>query len=248
MNIIIFDTETIGKVNQDLINIGYKIIDLDISNGSFKTLQERDYLITRFINNKDYCLNDDFVGAQKYGLWLNALENKKAVKRTLKQVFKTLENDIKKFKVLCGYAYNCKFDVDKFMKNGFEFNIPIFDIWGYASKAIINTYDYYKWAIENNQLTESERYISSTVESVTRYLNNDLNFKESHTALDDVQYETQILVECFKRGVDITKTAPTPKRIESKKVFTKTIKYGDVEMDISYTKSYERNGTIIYKW
>ena len=247
MNIIVFDTETIGKVSQDLINIGYKIIDLDISNGQYKTLQERDYLINRFIDNIDYCINDDFVGAKKLALWTQALEEKRAVKRSLKQVFKTLSNDIKKYKVLIGYAYNSKFDIDKFNKNGFEFNIPIFDIWGYAYKTIINTQDYIKWATENNQLTATETFISSTVESVTRYLTGNLDFQESHTALDDVQYETAILIECFKRGVDITKEAPTPKRIDSNKVFHKTIKYDDKIIELEYTKEYKRGDNITYK-
>lgn len=247
MNIIIFDTETIGKVSQDLINVGYKIIDLDITNGTYKTLQERDYLINRFIDNKDYCINDDFVGAVKYSKWQKALNEKKAIKRSLKQVFKTLSNDLKKYKVLIGYAYNCKFDIDKFNKNGFEFNIPIFDIWGYASQKIINTKNYIEWALENNQLTASETYISSTVESVTRYLTGNLEFTENHTALDDVQHETAILIECFKRGVDITKESPTPKRVNSNKVFHRVIKYGDIMLDLEYTKEYKRGEVITYK-
>lgn len=247
MNVIIFDTETIGKVSQDLINIGYKIIDLDITTGKYETLQERDYLINRFIDNVDYCINDDFVGARKLALWQKALEDKRAIKRSLKQVFKTLSNDLEKYKVLIGYAYNCKFDIDKFNKNGFEFNIPVFDIWGYTSQAIINTEDYMKWARDNNELTATQMYISGTVQSVTRYLTGNLNFVESHTALDDVQNETAILIECFKRGVDITKEPASPKRPKSNKIFTEIIKYGDTMLYVEYTKKSQKGSVITYK-
>ena len=52
MNVIIFDTETIGKVSQDLLNVGYKIIDIDIQQALYLMLNERDYLVNDLINNK----------------------------------------------------------------------------------------------------------------------------------------------------------------------------------------------------
>ena len=74
MNICIFDTETVGKVSQDLLNVGYKIIDLNIQQGTYKVLQERDYLVGKLFNNTIYMLNDDFVGAVKYAKYTLALQ------------------------------------------------------------------------------------------------------------------------------------------------------------------------------
>ena len=253
MKIIVFDTETIGKVNQDLLNIGYKIIDLNIQAADGKVLCERDYLVRSLIDNEVYCINDDFVGAAKYYVYKGLLADGKIIKRNLKQIYITLMNDIKKHNVLFGYAYNCNFDLDKFKRhcpdgvvNPFD-TIPVFDIWDYAVELICQTEDYKEWALANDQITESQRYISTSVEAVARYLYNDLDFIEDHTALSDVQHETEILIECVKRGADITRPLKSSHFIKSNKVLTETIVIDGTEAQISYTNKYSRNGKTYYK-
>ncbi len=253
MNIIVFDTETIGKVNQDLLNVGYKIIDVDIQRAEYTILKQRDYLVTSLINNKVYCINDDFVGAKKYNAYMELLNQKRIIKRSIPQIFKTLTNDLEKYHVLFGYAYNNNFDLTRFAEHAERFqidnpmeSIPQFDIWGYASHYICNTEDYKKWALENNQLTATQKYLSTTVESVTRYLRNDLNFEESHTALSDTHWEINILMECVKRGADITR--PMAKLMpKSDKVLTDTLVIKGEPMEISYKEKYTRNGKTTYK-
>lgn len=253
MRVIVFDTETIGKVNQDLLNIGYKIIDINIQAADGKVLCERDYLVRSLIDNEVYCLNDDFVGATKYYLYKGLLADGKIIKRNLKQIYITLMNDIKKYGVLFGYAYNCNFDLDKFERhcpdgvvNPFD-TVPVFDIWDYAVELICQTEDYKEWALANDQITESQRYISTSVEAVARYLYNDLNFIEDHTALSDVQHETEILIECVKRGADITRPLKSSHFIKSNKVLTETIVIDGTEANIKYINKYSRNGKTYYK-
>ena len=253
MKIIVFDTETIGKVNQDLLNVGYKIIDLNIQTAEAKVLCERDYLVRSLIDNEVYCINDDFVGMQKYLMYKGLLADGKIIKRNLKQIYITLMNDIKKHNVLFGYAYNCNFDLDKFKRhcpdgvvNPFD-TIPVFDIWDYAVELICQTEDYKEWALANDQITESQRYISTSVEAVARYLYNDLNFIEDHTALSDVQHETEILIECVKRGADITRPLKSSHFIKSNKMLTETIVIDGTEANIKYINKYSRNGKTYYK-
>ena len=253
MKIIVFDTETIGKVNQDLLNVGYKIIDLNIQAADGKVLCERDYLVRSLIDNEVYCINDDYVGAAKYYVYKGLLADGKVIKRNLKQIYITLMNDIKKHNVLFGYAYNCNFDLDKFKRhcpdgvvNPFD-TIPVFDIWDYAVELICQTEDYKEWALANDQITESQRYISTSVEAVARYLYNDLDFIEDHTALSDVQHETEILIECVKRGADITRPLKSSHFIKSNKMLTETIVIDGTEANIKYINKYSRNGKTYYK-
>lgn len=248
MNIIIFDTETIGKQTNDIINVGYKIIDLNIQQATFKVLKQRDYIETDLINNRIYCINDDFVGNEKYEKFIHAIERKQAIKRNINAIIRALDNDIKRYNVLFGYAYNCNFDIDKFERQGYKFDIPIFDIWGYAYNYICNTTEYIEYMKENNLLTPSEQYIQTSVEGVCKYLYKNNDFVEEHTALSDVQHETNILVECVKRGADITRESKKTGRLLSDKTFNKTIKLPDGSVHtIEYKKCYERNGTITYK-
>ena len=162
-------------------------------------------------------------------------------------------NDIKKHSVLFGYAYNCNFDLDKFKRhcpdgvvNPFD-TIPVVDIWDYADELICQTEDYKEWALANDQITESQRYISTSVEAVARYLYNDLDFIEDHTALSDVQHETEILIECVKRGADITRPLKSSHFIKSNKVLTETIVIDGTEANIKYINKYSRNGKTYYK-
>ena len=253
MKIIVFDNETIGKVSQDLINTGYQILDINIQQGDGKILVERDYLVRSLVDNKVYCLNDDFVGAEKLAMFEKSVADGKSIKRNLKQIYQTIGNDIKKHNVLFGYAYNCKFDLDKFKTqvpdgiiNPFD-SIPVFDIWDYAIAYICNTEDYKKWATENNVFTESKNYISTSVESVCKYLYKDLDFKEDHTALSDVRHETYILLECIKRGADITRPLKTPHFIKSNIEQTEIIVVDGNEQEIRFKNKYCRNGKTYYK-
>ena len=255
MNIIIFDTETIGKVSQDLLNVGYKIVDVNIQHAETKVLIAKDYLIRDLYNNRTYMLNDDFVGANKLAKYDKLVADGQITLRNIKQVFITMANDIKKYGVLFGYAYNCDFDIDKFTRTANALGIanpleglPIFDIWAYAYEFIINTKDYKEWATQSEELTATGFYISSTVESVVRYLYKNQDFNEDHTALSDVQWEEKILLECVRRNADITRTLPKAKRITSDKIFDQTIILPNgQEINFQYKRKFERNNKITYK-
>ena len=221
-NILIFDTETIGKVTQDLINVGYQVVEIDTASGQIKVLQARDYLVGDLIRNKIFCLNDDFVGVKKFQKFEENLAAKKSIIRSVKQIFKTLGDDLKRYNVQCGYAYNCNFDIDKFAKTALRkelinplANLQIFDIWTYATNYICARKDYQAWALKNGALTATKKFISTNVESVCRYLYRDTSFEEDHTALSDVQHETAILCECLRRGCDIFREEERAKLIRA---------------------------------
>jgi hypothetical protein len=167
-----------------------------------------------------------------------------------------MANDIAKYKVLFGYAYNCDFDTDKFERTAVEYGIenplskiPVFDIWAYALNHIVKTDDYLKWAKENEVFTETQFYISTSVESVAKYLLNDLNFEEQHTALSDTQFETMILLECVRKGCDITRAEKlTGKFIPSGKVFTKTIVINGESHEFTYTRRKGKPDSEVVKY
>lgn len=207
MKIIVFDTETAGCKTQTLANVGYKIVDLDLTTLTYKPLVSRDYLVRSVYNNKIWLVNDMFVGTNKLAKFENNVSNGGAILRTVPQIFKTLTNDLKKHNVEVGYAYNCDFDTDKFARTAVEFGlpnpletIPINDLWGYAYWNICVTDAYRQYCADNNLVTKSGRFIPTSVEGVTKFLNQDVEFIEDHTALSDVQWELRILIECISRG------------------------------------------------
>lgn len=253
---IVFDTETVGCKTQTLLNVGYKIVDISIQNGTAEVLKQRDYVVGELIKNRLWLINDMFMGEEKLAKYDYLLQNKKIIQRSIKQIFKTLVNDIAKYKVLFGYAYNCDFDLDKFAKTAVQYGIenpfdkiPVFDIWAYAVNYICKSDNYITWAKANEVFTESGVYISTSVESVCKYLYGNLDFVENHTALSDCDHELNILLDCVRRGCDITRTQKMNGRfIPSEKVFKKTIIYKGEKIELEYTKQRGKDGAEIVKF
>lgn len=265
MNIMVFDTETLGFKSQDLLNIGYRIIDIDIFTKTYKVLCEKDMLdltlwqsVKKLLKHKG-CLEEDmenflstnFLPQDKLLLYDKLIANSEIEKHHINKIFDIMSQDIKKYSVVFAFAYNCNFDIDKFEKTSRKFalinplqNLPIYDIWAYAVNYICSTDDYIKWARDNEIFTQTETYISTSVESVVKYLLQDLNFVEEHTALSDTKWETKILLECLNRGCDITRYEKRGKYIASGKMFHKKIITPDGEVvEFDYQKSINRTTT-----
>lgn len=254
MNIIIFDTET-ATTGKYLLNIGYRIVDMNPANGTYKELLKRDILISEVWNNTLLCEYDMFVGLNKVAMYNELIANGSIKKHTIKKAFDMLAKDLNKYKCLFGYAYNCDFDLGVFSLNAERYaivnplaDLVVYDIWQYARKFICETTEYQNWAKDNGQLTETKRFISTNVESVTRYLEKNLDFVEDHTALSDTKWETKILAHCISCGCDITKPLPRGKNIESGYVFNETIITPDGQViELSYTNKITRNGKTTFK-
>ena len=210
VNIIVFDTETAGVKTQSLLNVGYMIVNLNLTDFTYKTKVKRDYLMRDVYNNTMWLRNDMFVGDKKLAVMRHNIEHKGAILRTEKQVFEQLARDLDRYGVEVGYAYNCQFDTDKFAKTAIAYGlanplekIKVFDLWGFAYWNICMTAEYQKFCLANSLTTKSGKHFPTSVEGVTKFLNQDIDFAEEHTALSDVYWELRILCECAKRGQNI---------------------------------------------
>ena len=91
-----------------------------------------------------------------------------------------------------------KFDTDNFSFR--DENYPLFDLWGLATTHLLNTVKYKKRCLENDMLTASGTYFKTSAEASYRYLMDEYDFDEAHTALDDAIIETFILSKIAKRS------------------------------------------------
>ena len=215
MNLIVFDTETAGCCTQTLLNIGYCIADVDLTTFKYRILKGRDYLVGKHYKNRLWLLNDMFVKAEKLAKFDLNVESGSAILRTEKQIFEQMARDIDRYGIEHGFAYNCQFDEDKFNRTAIALDIPnplnkikIVDIWTNAQLAICAQEDYIAFCNEHELRTPSGKYIPTSVEGVTAFLNQDKDFVEEHTALSDVQWELRILCELGKRGCNIFQAPP----------------------------------------
>lgn len=92
-------------------------------------------------------------------------------------------------------------DMMNFVFRGCKF--PMCDLWAIACKFLVNGFTYKKTCADFPLLTNSGRYFSTSAETVFRYLDNDYDFNEEHTALSDAEIETKILHSAIEQGFEI---------------------------------------------
>lgn len=121
---------------------------------------------------------------------------------TFADVWHTFINDCREYDVREVWAFNARFDmvalnetikeasrgfISSFLPDGMVWR----DIWPLA-QLITGTAAYNEWAYAQGLF--SEKGIAKTgVEAITRYINNDNDFSEAHTALDDARHEAAIM-------------------------------------------------------
>lgn len=88
-------------------------------------------------------------------------------------------------------------EIFRFRKNEY----PLFDVWGLACRNLLNNDDFRSFCIENNFLTASKKYFSTTAENAFRFCFKDIDFIESHTALDDAEIESKLFSLIVKKNL-----------------------------------------------
>ena len=110
-------------------------------------------------------------------------------------------------------AYNLKFDLNSINKTVERFtynskfnteNVEYIDVWNVAIDILMNNKNYKIFCRENGFISDAGNYKTSA-EVCYRYLTNEIDFDESHTAMDDCEIEMQIFMTCVKRKKKITK-------------------------------------------
>lgn len=76
---------------------------------------------------------------------------------------------------------------------------PLFCLWGLSCKHLLNCVEYKQMCIDNEWNTASGKYFKTSAETAYRFLSQNADFIESHTALDDVIIETLLFAEIVKR-------------------------------------------------
>ena len=201
MNYLIFDTETTSLQKPFCYNVGYTII-----NNDGDILEKREYVIEQCWNNLP--LFSSAYYADKREIYVGKMRGKTALLRKWGYVTQQMIRDIKNFDVVCAYAYNSSFDEKVFnfncdwykTINPFD-TIPVYDIMGLVSEKIMFSPAFHDFCEKYEYFTDTGNY-STTAETVYRYITHNVEFVESHTALDDAEIETDILMYCVRCGCE----------------------------------------------
>ena len=247
MNILVFDTETVDVEHAFCYNVGYTIVNIETR----EKLIKRDYVIEQVWENK--MLFSTAYYAEKKQLYINALRGRKASIKHWGHTMQRMIKDIQEYNVEFAYAFNSPFDVRVFDFNSEWFKssnaldyVQTIDIRGLINKLLFSD-EYKAFCEENGYYTESGNY-SGNAETLTKFIRQDKEFIEDHTALSDSLIEADIILYMIdKYGVDITKEgkvyATIPRETEREMV----IVHNGVEHKFTYLKKLTRNGITTLK-
>lgn len=164
-----------------------------------------------FIIYETFCGMKDLMAsayyAEKIPMYQEQIDKgeRKIVKfATAKRYIKAL---CEKYNVKAIIAHNMRFDyrsttrTQRYLtKSKYRFflpyGIPLWDTLKMAQDTICKQWTYKEWCYKNGYLTKNGR-VRATAEILYKYVSGDIDFKESHTGLEDVLIEKEIFAKCM---------------------------------------------------
>lgn len=198
---MILDTETTSNAKM-VYDIAYTIID---RKGNI--IKQANYLVKEMVKHpflRGIMARDKF-SSHKYHEMYQVWYNDRTKVRDFLTIRRNIRRDIRDYNCVV-VAYNAKFDFEALTdmaqdlgkKSFFTKKTQIWDLWNISLHILCNSRNYVKFCDENNFVNEKGNRKSSA-EVVYRYITNNLEFEEAHTALADTEIEAAILFACLKR-------------------------------------------------
>ena len=245
---IVLDTETTSLDKPFCYDISWLIIDKE--NQSIIDLKVN--VVEQVWHNLP--LFESAYYKEKRTKYIDMMRKHDAVMDKWGYIMRKLKQDIIKYDVTEVYAYNSDFDdkvitfnCDWFKCNNPIENIPVYDIWGYASEFITKNSDYQKFCEEHERFTDTGNYKGSA-EVVYQYITDNSDFIEEHMGVFDSEIESAILFACINRGAEWATSYKTVKILPriAKKPFEIRID-GVPMLTGEYIKKYVRNDVYNFK-
>ena len=212
MNIIILDTEGTNKIKPVSGNIAETALVYDIGwivadKKTGEVLDKYSFVNTDIFYRDNLMRNAYYVG--KLPQYHEGL-GEEWTPLSFLSIKKIFANVCRDYNVKQIWAYNARYDRTALnntcaeLSNGFvefftPYDIKWCDIWDYAGKTLCSTSKFIKWVIANDYVT-AKGNPQTSAEVVYRYLTQNKEFVENHTALEDCEIEHAILRACLKRS------------------------------------------------
>ena len=207
MNVLVIDTETANSVEQPLpYDVGYAIVNTET--GEIYT--EKSFVVAEIFFDDELMKGAYF--ADKIPQYWEDIKAKKRIVKSICNIRREIKKDMQTYSVSKVGAYNMGFD-NRATKNDvrfisgsmvrwfFPFGTEFFCIWNMACTSILNTTDYVRFALDNGFVSEHNN-IQTSAENAYRFLKNNVDFSESHTGLEDVKIEIEIMLAVLRSNME----------------------------------------------
>ena len=201
---LVIDTETCNTIEQPLpYDIGFAICDR-----MGNIAEERSYVVAEtFLDMKDTMKSAYF--AEKIPQYWEDIKNGSREIKSIYKIRKEVKDLMNKYNVKKVGAYNMGFDkralnnvmrytTKSFCRWFFPFGTEFFCIWHLATQTLLQQKTFFKMAEKNDWFSEKGNLLTNA-EVTYNYIKKISDFKESHTGLEDVRIEIEIMAHCFRQ-------------------------------------------------
>ena len=207
---LIVDTETANSLEQPLMyDFGYAVIDKQgnvYENGS--------YVVAEVFFDKE--LMSSAYYREKMPIYIEQINNGESKLIQLHKLHKLVYDIMQKYNICKVIAHNARFDyistvtTQRYLTSSkyryfFPYGVEICDTLKMARDVIAKMPTYQRFCKENGYLTKNGQY-RLTAEILYRFITKDNDFVESHTGLEDVLIEKEILAYCYKQHKKMRKS------------------------------------------
>ena len=147
--------------------------------------------------------------SEKRKLYVSALKGKTYKQNYLGNILRQFKKDIAEYNVSMVLGYNVNADIRSidFTSNYLKLESPlkdtkVIDLMPIVVNTICDTDDYKNFAKQNNLITE-KGYYKMSVESVMKYITNDIYFVEKHLGKSDNENEIDLLNYAISKGASL---------------------------------------------
>lgn len=206
---IVLDTETTNSIDDPICyDMGWAVVDKDGNVFQTYSFVVADVFLDRELMESAYF-------KEKIPTYWEQIKSGERILARFWNIRKIFHDCVKAYNVTKVFAHNMRFDyratnlTQRFLTSSkfryfFPYGVEICDTLKMARQALKGNVNYDNFCYSNNYLTKrgQKRF---TAEIIYRFLTNDLQFEESHTGLEDVMIEKEILRFCLQEfpGVEM---------------------------------------------
>ncbi len=201
---IVIDTETTNSIDDPIVyDIGFAVVD---ANGT--VYEQHSYVVADVFLDKEL-MSYAYFADKIPQYWEDIKSGKRKLRRfkTIRMIFKDI---CKQYGIKKIYAHNARFDnrslnlTQRYLTSSkfryfFPYNTEICDTLKMSRNTLKNVEAYDQFCWDNDFITKRgcKRY---TAEIIYRFITGELDFEESHTGLEDVMIEKEILKYCLSHN------------------------------------------------
>ena len=198
---MILDTETTSNA-QTVYDIAYTIVD---RKGNI--VEQANYLVKEIIEHpflKGILQRDKFSSKKYREIYADLYTHKKIVlpfltiRQNIRRAIREYNCPVMAYNVAFDYEALTNMAQDLGKQSFFTKTTQIWDLQNIALHTLCNSCLYTVFCDENKFLTDKGNRKCSA-EIVYRYITNNLDFEEAHTALADTEIEAEIFIACVNR-------------------------------------------------